>query len=299
MKKATSLVFALLLAISMLTFTSCTRISPTEAGFKISNSGDYRGIDSLPLLTGWQFYMPGASQIITIPTTMQHVIWSASKTEGEGSDNGDAADESIKVACYGGSGFSMDIGFNYHVNANKASKIYLSYKMSDLDKITATYLRNIVRKSMQDVSSTIPIDSILNNQSGYEDKVTKILAAKLSSQGFVLDNFSIISQPTPTDPDLARAIKAKITAKQDAERVVTELQSTIAENNKKISNAKADSSVVVIAAAGKAEAINKLQQHLTPEYIEYCRIEKWDGAYPTTMLGGANPMINVPIGKNR
>ena len=32
----------------VVTLGSCTRISPTEVGFKIDNSGDYRGIDSLP-----------------------------------------------------------------------------------------------------------------------------------------------------------------------------------------------------------------------------------------------------------
>ena len=35
----------------VVTLGSCTRINPTEVGFKIDNSGDYRGIDSLPLLT--------------------------------------------------------------------------------------------------------------------------------------------------------------------------------------------------------------------------------------------------------
>ena len=66
MKKVTLLTAALIVILS-----SCTQISPTEVGFKISNSGDYRGLDSLPLLTGWQWFTPGFSSVVTIPTTMK------------------------------------------------------------------------------------------------------------------------------------------------------------------------------------------------------------------------------------
>lgn len=73
-KKINLLLLFSMLCIMAFTNSSCTRVTPTEAGFLINNSGDYRGIDSLPLLTGWQWYLPGKSYIITIPTTMQHVV---------------------------------------------------------------------------------------------------------------------------------------------------------------------------------------------------------------------------------
>ena len=60
-------------------FSSCTRINPGYAGFKISYSGDYRGTDSLPQETGWVWYMPGFSTVKEFPTFMQHVIYSEGK----------------------------------------------------------------------------------------------------------------------------------------------------------------------------------------------------------------------------
>ncbi len=267
----------------------CTRVAPTEAGFKISKSGTYRGIDSLPLVTGYQFYLPWATEIVTIPTTQEHVVWT--KTADEGSDK----NEEISVSCLGGAGFRMDVGFNYHVEANKASKVWLKYKTSDLKIITKTYLRNMVRKSMQDISSTMSVDSVLNNLSGYENAVQVKLTKSLEPLGFDVDNFNILSKPEPSDPQLAAAINRKIQAKQDAETSKMQLQISIAEANKRIATARGDSAAKVIEAAGQAEAIHKLQSQLTPEYVEYQKIQKWDGVLPTVNGSGGGMILQLGI----
>src|ERR1700733_12400360 len=132
-------------------FAGCNRVNPTEVGFKISNSGDYRGIDSLPVITGWNFVMPFFSYVVKLPTTQQHVVWSSSLEEGTPSN------EEITVSCLGGAGFKMDVGMNYRVDPNKASRIYLKYRTDNLDRITSTYLRNVVRGAMQDLSGTMTV----------------------------------------------------------------------------------------------------------------------------------------------
>lgn len=286
MKKSTTL-FMLILISASIYLSSCTRVGPTEAGFKISNSGTYRGVDSIPLVTGWQFYVPFATQVVTIPTTQQHVVWSKGGAEGENPDM------EINVSCMGGAGFGIDVGFNYRVNPDMASKIYLKYRSADLEKITQTYLRNIVRGSMQDVSGVITVDSILNNLPAYEHAVFSNLSKKLGKEGFFVDNFSIINKPLPSDPQLANSINNKIKAKQDAETSKMQLQISIAESNKRVAEARGDSASAVIKASGQAEAIRKLQSQLTPEYVEYTKIQKWDGALPTVNGGGSGMILQL------
>jgi regulator of protease activity HflC (stomatin/prohibitin superfamily) len=272
----------------VVTLGSCTRINPTEVGFKIDNSGDYRGIDSLPLLTGFQFYTPGFTYVVTIPTTQQHVIWSEDENEGS------RPNEHITVACLGGAGFKIDVGLNYRVNPVKASKIYLKYKTDDLESISQTYLRNVVRGSMQDVSGYITVDSILNNMPGFESAVRKNVTDRFEKDGFIVDNFSILKQPNPTDAQLAAAINAKIKAKQDAETSKMQLQSSIAEANKQIAKARGDSATKVINAMGEAEAVKKIQQVLTPTYVEYIKATRWNGVQPTTIVGsGAGTILSL------
>lgn len=277
----------LLLATLVATLASCTRISPTEVGFAINNSGDYRGIDSLPLLTGWQFYTPGFSYVVTMPTTQQHVAWT------EGSTEGSQNDEAIVISCNGGAGFKMDIGLNYRLNPSKASKIYLKYRTDDLESITNTYIRNIVRGSMQDVSGLITVDSILNNLPGFEHEVAKNITERLGKEGFIVDNFSILKQPVPTDKNLADAINAKIKAKQDAETSKMQLQSSIAEANKEVAKARGDSATKVINAMGEAEAVRKIQQVLTPTYVEYIKATRWNGVQPSVVGGGGGMILQL------
>lgn len=277
----------LLVVAFIATLTSCTRISPTEAGFSINNSGDYRGIDSLPLLTGWQFYTPFFTYVVTMPTTQQHVVWSEDENEGS------KPNEHITIACQGGAGFKVDVGLNYRVNPNKASKIYLKYRTDDLESITQTYLRNVVRGSMQDVSGMITVDSVLNNLPAFEQAIRVKISERFEKEGFLLDNFSILKQPTPTDANLQAAINAKIKAKQDAETSKMQLQSSIAEANKSIAKARGDSAVAVIKAQGEAEAVKKIQQVLSPTYIEYIKASRWNGVQPSVVGGGSGMILQL------
>ncbi len=265
---------ALVAGICILLASSCTRVTPTEEGFKISNSGDYRGIDSLPLLTGVNWYMPGFSYIVTLPTIMQHVVWSEAKNEGS------EPDQEIVINCMGGSGFKVDVGLNYRIAPGKASKIYLKYKSDDLSTITNTYLRNIVRGAMQDISGHITVDSILNNLPAYEASVRSRLVDKFLKEGFLMDGYNILSMPRPVDPNLATAINQKIIAKQNSETAKQQLQITIAEANKKIAEAKGDSASLVTNAAGEAKANQLRQATLTENLLRQQMLDKWDGKLP-------------------
>lgn len=278
MKKMFSSIALFMLCIVFM--QSCTQVDNTEAGFVIKKSGSYRGIDSLPLITGFNWYFPFTESIITIPTTQQHIVWS------EGADEGSAPNQHMVVPCLGGAGFKIDVGFNYRVNPYKASKIYLKYRTANLPQITDTYLRNVVRGSMNEVSSTLTVDSVLNNVSAFEHACKDRIVAVLEPEGFVVDNFYFIHAPVPSDPNLAASINSKIKARQDASTAIQELQISIANANKEIAAARGDSATKVIKAMGEAEAVKKIQQVLTPTYVEYIRANKWTGVYPTTMLGG-------------
>lgn len=219
---------------------------------------------------------------------MQHVVWSEDGTEG--TDKG----THITVACSGGAGFKMDVGLNYHVNANDAPKIYLKWKETDLHDITDKFIRNLTRGTMQDISGHITVDSILNNLPAYEGAVRDLLTQRMAHMGFIVDNYNILKRPEPTDPALTKSINDKVKAKQDAETAVTQLQQSVAEANKMIAKARGDSASQVIEALGRAEAIRAMQQQLTPTYVDYLRAQKWDGALPSTVLGsGSNTLFSL------
>ena len=48
------------------------------------------------------------------------------------------------------------------------------------------------------------------------------------------------------------------------------------------------------AAQADAKAISLKQQEITPTYVEYQRVLKWDGVMPTTTLGsGSGTLLNL------
>ena len=152
---------------------------------------------------------------------------------------------------------------------------------------------------MQDVSGLITVDSILNNLPGYESDVRSRVTKRFEDEGFIVDNFSILKQPEPTDKGLADAIHAKIRAKQDAETSKQQLQQSIAEANKQIAKARGDSATKVITAMGEAEAVKKIQQVLSPTYVEYIKATRWNGIQPTVVgSGSGNEGITIYTGSS-
>lgn len=85
----------------------------------------------------------------------------------------------------------------------------------------------------------------------------------------------------------------KIKAKQDAERVKMELQSSIANAEKDIAKARGDSASNVIRAAGEAEAVRRIQSVLSPEYVDYIKANRWNGVQPTVVGGGSGMILQL------
>ena len=67
----------------------------------------------------------------------------------------------------------------------------------------------------------------------------------------------------------------------------------IADGKRKIAVARADSAETVINASAKAKAMDLTQQKLTTLYVEYKKVEKWDGKMPTTVAGGSGTFLNI------
>jgi len=62
----------------------------------------------------------------------------------------------------------------------------------------------------------------------------------------------------------------------------------------KIEIAKADATARIMNAESQAKANKMLNESITPEILEFNRINKWNGKLPTTMLGqGQNAIINL------
>jgi regulator of protease activity HflC (stomatin/prohibitin superfamily) len=101
------------------------------------------------------------------------------------------------------------------------------------------------------------------------------------------------------------SINATAQAQQHALKIQNEVASAEAEGRKSVATAEAEARAAIAAAEGKAKstllwaeaeasANKKIADSLTPNFIELRRIDKWNGALPSTMPpGGTVPFITI------
>lgn len=248
------------------------RIDVGHVGLKINNTGDERGISKTTYVTGWVFYNSWLSRIKEYPVTQQHVDY-----------------EEAAIITKGGFQATIKPSFNWSVNPGNAADMYQNLRQ-DVDQIKETWLKNAIIGAVNDVANLYTVDSIFNHRAEFEADIVKECNKRVSKW------FNISQLRTNIVPPRAitDAINAKTKAVQDAQAAIQQKIVAEAQAQTQIARAKGDSAQAVIAASGRAEAVKKEQQFLTPLYIDYLKVQKWKGDVPTTVLGSnANTLINL------
>jgi regulator of protease activity HflC (stomatin/prohibitin superfamily) len=139
------------------------------------------------------------------------------------------------------------------------------------------------------VANKWEVDAIFNNREMFEAAIV-VECNKRVSKWFEVSQLRTNIVPPPSLQD---AIESKTKAIQQAQAEEQKALTAEAEAKKKIAIAKGDSAQLVINASSKAKAMELEQQKLTPLYIKYLEVQKWNGIMPTTVLSdGAGVMIN-------
>lgn len=251
---------------------SVERIDVGNVGLKVNNTGDERGVSKTTYVTGWVFYNSWLSRIKEFPTTQQHIDY-----------------EETGIITRGGFQAVIKPSFNWSVNPANAADMYQSLR-KDVDEIQNTWLKNAIIGAVNDIANLYTVDSIFNHRAEFEADIVKE-ANKRVSKWFVVSQLRTNIVPPK---EITEAINAKTKAVQEAQAAVQQKIVAEAEALTKIAVARGDSAQAVIAAAGRAEAVKKEQQFLTPLYIDYLKVQKWKGDVPTTVLSGnSSTLLNL------
>ena len=273
-KKVVKLGIALVaaLVIAAINPLEVERIDVGNVGLKVNNTGDERGVSKTVYVTGWVPYLSWFSRIKEFPTTQQHIDY-----------------EENVIITRGGFQATIKPSFNWSVNSANAADMYQNLR-KDVDDIRDTWLKNAIIGAVNDVANLYTVDSIFNHRAEFESEIIRECNKRVSKWFTVSQLRTNIVPP----PAITEAINAKTKAVQEAQGAVQRTIVAQAEAQEKIARAKGDSAQAVIAASGRAEAVKKEQQFLTPLYIEYLKVQKWKGEVPSTILGSnASTLINL------
>lgn len=251
------------------------RIDAGHVGIKVSNVGDSRGVGKTEYVTGWVFYNSWISRIYEFPIHQQHIDY-----------------EEADIVTRGGFRATIKPSFNYSINAGNVADMFQNLRVG-VKEMEQGWLKNAIIGSVNDVANRYTVDSIFNHREEFESSIIKECNKRVS----LWFNVSQLRTNIVPPKEISESIIAKTRAIQEVQVAENQRQVAVADAERKIAQAKGDSAQSVIQAAGRAEAIKKEQLSLTPLYIEYIKIQKWNGEVPSTVAGPNSGFLIQPGSK--
>src|SRR6202451_1946451 len=167
----------------VLFFAGCaTRIGPGRVGIKVDLAGSQRGVEELPIRTGWVFYNFLSSTIVEYPTSVQTAKWTRDPNEGSPNNEEMSFNTKDGLTVYG------DLSVSYHLDANKVPAFYVKFRNDDITQFTHGFLRNVARDAINRTGSTYTVQEIMGEKkSELELDSRKDLQAQVTDIGVVID----------------------------------------------------------------------------------------------------------------
>ena len=182
----------------------------------------------------------------------------------------------------------IDMTIMYSLKPEKAADMLKNFGEDIVwdDKIVGTNIRNITRGVIGDVS----IGELISNRDKYEKEILTAMNAITQKNGVTIHQVMVRDIGIPTQ--IQDSVKQKMIAEQNAEKAKFDVE-----------KAKQDAQVEIERQKGVAEANKHLTSSLSPQLIEYKRlqmeqmkIEKWNGVNPATLMtGGTIPTTTMIV----
>lgn len=301
---ARRMVVAIGLVVAVLFFgcQATTRVDAGHVGIRVKLAGSDRGVQDMPVVTGWVVYNPITEQIVIFPTSVQNVVWTANAHEGR------AIDESITFSSSEGVNVNADIGLSFHIEPSLAPRLYARFRQNDMLALADGYVRNTVREAFNDVASKMAVQEIYGaGKSKMLSDVTAEVRDKLGKDGFVIDQLTIngaLRLPQNVADAINRAMEATQNAiqsenkvrqvKAEAEQAITQAHGQAEATRQK---AQGEADAILIRARSEAKANEIIRLSTSPAVLQYRALEHWDGKLPTFNGSGQVPMLTFDASK--
>ena len=264
-------IFLLGIVLSIIQPYKIERIDASHKGIVVNLSGSDRGVASYQYTTGWVVYNSWFKQVLEFPTYQQHIEY----------------DDQV-VITKGGFSATIKPSFNYSLKPTAIGDMFENLRLG-VKEIEQGWLKNAIVGAVNDEANKWEVDSIFSNRQQFEAAIVVECNKRLTKW---FDVSQLRTNITPPEA-LQESIIAKTKAIQQAEASEQQAIAAIAEGKRKVAVAKADSAETVINASAKARAMDLTQQKLTPLFVEYKKVEKWDGQLPSTIAGGQGTFLNI------
>ena len=170
------------------------------------------------------------------------------------------------------------LAINYRVDTAKSYSIYKNIG-ADYEAVMVTPAVNEVLKA---IAAKYTAEESVTNRALISDGLVGALNEKLNEIGLYVTDVNIIN--FDFSEEYINAIEEKQVAQQQLLKAETEKQTAI-------TIAEAEAEAARIKAEAEAAANKALTESLSPELIEYNKIQKWDGKLP--QVSGGSTIVDL------
>lgn len=184
---------------------------------------------------------------------------------------------------------ALKLKLNYCYDGSQLPEIIRSIGVENVE--TKLLVPNVAKISKDEIGK-VKAEDLVQNRSVVQNAIYESLKETLASEGVVVTAFAI--ENLSFDDAFEQSIQAKVIAAQDALKMQNKTAEKEEEAKQKVIAAQADADSQKIKADAEAYAIEKVQESLTnsPNYIDYMKIQNWDGKLPAA-VGDVNPFIAI------
>lgn len=173
---------------------------------------------------------------------------------------------------------SASIAINYHLDAPRAVEVYQNVGVEYSDRL----IHPAMQEAFKATTAKYTAEQLITQRESVKKEAIEQIRERLHSNHIIVDDFNIVNF------DFSKEFNSAIEAKQVAQQNVEKEKQTLASIEIQAEQARQQ-------AKGQADAQKLLKDagSLSPEYLNYLAVSKWDGKLPN-VTGGATPFVNIP-----
>jgi regulator of protease activity HflC (stomatin/prohibitin superfamily) len=188
----------------------------------------------------------------------------------------------------------ITVTVNWLVKRDKVKDLYIQF--GSLQQFERRIIQPRLNDAVKGVTSGYTVNNLLRKRTEYRDMSQKAFTVRMPDD-IQITGFSIVNIGFP--PEYTKAIRDKQVAREQAEtekyvldrqRLTTTQVTQTAMAQRDADKARADGRAYEIKVQGQAQAdaIRIMGQALAkhPLVVEYKKVERWGGKFPTTFMGG-------------
>jgi regulator of protease activity HflC (stomatin/prohibitin superfamily) len=272
------------LIVGILLFASLTTIHPGHVGVSVKKCGG-GGVSPNPIPTGYYWRSLFCEDVVEYPTNVQTLVLAKSALEGR------PVDESITVTSSEGLPVNLDVSLSFTLDPAKVPEIYTKYR-NDIDHISHNFIRQTIREGLQSVFAQFTAEQLYSTKREESRlEVQTFVTKHLGIEGFIIQQFTVNETRVPDA--VVQAINAKVAMIQESQKAEAQVHKTEAEAKQRVAQAQGEADAKKLTADAEAYFNKTVAASITPAYVQYRALEKWNGTLPQMMGTGAVPFVNL------